>query len=109
MNFGALRHQVSIEETTLTTDLGGGATDSWAAITNGTVWASINQTRGDERYISQQLQEQVTHKILIRYLAGVDTKHTVLFGTRRFDILNVQLVREIRHMMIIFARERQSN
>jgi SPP1 family predicted phage head-tail adaptor len=84
--------QVTIQSVTQTTDDQGGFTEAWA--TFATVWAYVRPVKGYERFQAQQLQTPVTHKLTVRYLAGVTTKHRILFDSRVFEIKEVINVEE---------------
>lgn len=106
---GSLRHKIEIQATTITTDGGGGGTEALATISGGTVWAAISHAGGGERSAAGQRGADYTHRIWIRYLSGVTTKHTVKFGSRYFDIVEVETPSEIPQWMVLHAIERRSD
>ncbi len=84
---GALRHRVTLQTVGETPDGGGGFTTAWTDVA--TVWAAIEPLRGRERLHAQQLENPVTHRVTIRYRAGVTAKMRLKFGPR---ILNIRAV-----------------
>lgn len=84
MKAGALRHKVTIQSKTITTDGSGGPVETWADFA--TVHASIEQLSGREMIAAQAVNSETTGKIRIRYLAGVTADMRVVFGTRLFSI-----------------------
>jgi SPP1 family predicted phage head-tail adaptor len=54
-----------------------------------TVWASVEPLSGGEFFRNQEQQGELTHRVRIRWRAGVDSKMRVLFGTRIFGIDSV--------------------
>ena len=87
MRAGNLRHLVTIQKNTPTADGMGGQTASWAATS--TAWAGIWPVSAKERVSNQQLETQLTHKIRIRYQAGVTTAKRVKYDTRYFKIISI--------------------
>ena len=87
MRAGTLRHRVTIQAETLVDDGEGGYTKTWGS--TDAVWASVEPLSGAEAFQASQVQGAVTHKIIIRYLAGVTPKSRILFGSRTFNIKSV--------------------
>ena len=84
---GKLRHKVSLQSATVAKDSYGGESLSYS--TYSTVWASIVQA--NEQGASENDDGNRTHSasvfdITIRYNSSITTGHYVLFGSRRFDI-----------------------
>lgn len=84
---GRLRHRITIQSATEAQDAHGGTTRTWADVA--TVWGSIEPLRGREFMNAQQLQSEVTHRVQLRYYAGVTTAYRLRFGTRLFNIVSV--------------------
>lgn len=84
MNAGQLRHRVTIQQLTRVEDEGGGHEENWADVA--TVWAAIKPMRGSERYEAQQVQSTLTHKVTIRYRAGIKPQMRILYGNRIFEV-----------------------
>jgi SPP1 family predicted phage head-tail adaptor len=80
-----------------------------------TVWAKIEALSGRELYAAQQKVSQVTHRITIRYMAGLKSGMKVLFndpGTgmpRKFQIQDVENPDEIPHMLWLLCMERDDS
>ena len=51
-----------------------------------TVWAAVDPVSGREYYAAEQAQSEVTHKVRLRYRAGVTPGMRVLLGQRRLHI-----------------------
>lgn len=108
MRAGWARHQIVIQAKTRVEDGGGGTASTWAAIANGTVTASITPVSSNETFAGEQLQERVSHKIMMRYIPGVTTAHRVLFGTRVLDIQSVICPQEKQRDLILMCVERKA-
>lgn len=98
-----LRHRITIQQMSRTTDGQGGWTESWADFA--TVWAKVKPMSAKERTFSQQIQENVTHKIVIRWLADVDSEMRISFEGRIFQIKGKIREDERRWFMEIMAEE----
>lgn len=86
-SIGKMRHEIVIQSRTQTPDTVGGFTETWAAFE--TVFADIDPVSASERFFSQKLEADITHKITIRYLETVTDNMRVLFGSRVFKIVGV--------------------
>ena len=69
---------------TLTPDGGGGFILTWTDVA--TVWAAIEPLKGAERLHAQQLQSPVTHRVTMRYRAGVRPSMRLVFDARTLNI-----------------------
>lgn len=85
---GDLRHRVTLQQETRVEDGYGGFTVTWADVA--TVWAGIQPISGNEALVARQLQDSITHKVVMRYRAGVVAAMRLKFGTRVFNIREVR-------------------
>jgi SPP1 family predicted phage head-tail adaptor len=86
-----MRHRVTLQGPSRTTDGQGGYTSTMTDI--GTFWASIEPTSGFEKFQAGQNETPITHKIMMRYDSRITTAKRLLFGSRVFQIkecLNVE-------------------
>ncbi|MFQ6016772.1 MAG: phage head closure protein [Kiloniellaceae bacterium] len=84
---GALRRRLVIQAENPDADAGGGQNDPWAgATTVATVWGRIQPLTGSERLRAMRLEGKVSHRITIRYQAGITPKMRMLLGGRVFNI-----------------------
>lgn len=90
MRAGKLRHRVTVERPQEAAGAYGEAQVSWEPMA--TVWASVEPVSGREFFAAAQVQTDITHRVRMRYLAGVTPKHRIRFGER---LLDVRLVRNI--------------
>lgn len=79
-----LRHRIAIQKRTQSPDGLGGFSESW--ITFASTWAKISPTSARERFFSEKLEHNITHKITIRYRSGISPDMRIQFGTRIFKI-----------------------
>lgn len=85
MRAGSLNKKITIQKL-------GDAVDDFGGIIEGgyqdfaTVWASINPVTGKEAFLSNTDFSTVSHKIKIRYLAGIDASMRIFWNDRFFEI-----------------------
>ena len=87
MRAGPLRHRIQIQNRSLLVDEFGEESQVWATVA--TVWASVEPLSGRELLAAQQVQGETTHRVRMRYLAGVTSSSRVLFNLRPFDVRSV--------------------
>jgi len=87
MRLGPLRQRVNIQARSATVDAFGQESETWATVA--TVWASVEPLSGRELLAAQQVQGETTHRVRMRYMAGVTTSSRVLFNLRPFDVRSV--------------------
>lgn len=87
----SLRHRVTLQQEIQTADGAGGYVRSWQDVAD--LWAEINsitaKSYGQERFFAGKIQAEITHKITIRYRAGVTADMRLLFGSSIFNIRSV--------------------
>lgn len=69
-----------------TDDGAGGYTKSWAAISGAPTKGMMKAMSGRERWASERTEAVSTHKLVIRYYAGLTEKDAALFNGRRYNI-----------------------
>jgi len=87
MRAGRLRHRITIQQPTLTTNALGGKTKSWTDFT--TVWAAIEPTTGHEIDQDHQLEPEVSARIVIRYLSGITSDMRIKYGSKYYKISGI--------------------
>ena len=92
MRAGQLRHHVEIQIAS-ESRTGHGAVDrAWTV--EAERWASISPLQGQEQILAQQLGSRMSHRIQLRYYAGLTTKHRIVHDGRVFEIRSVANVGE---------------
>ena len=101
MDIGSLRHSVRLENPTLTADGDGGWTTSWAMLSPGIVYVSIEPAtqRNLERLVSNTVSSDATHVITMRYHSGVTTSTRIVFGSRYFSVVGLQNPNERKELL----------
>ena len=104
MRAGRLRHRIVIQTMTDSVGSQGGLTE--VPSTFAQVPADIIPLTGSEAFRSQQVFPEATHRIELRYLAGVTPKMRVAYGTRIFDILIPLNLEERNRELHLIVKER---
>lgn len=103
MKAGRLRHVVDVQRATEATNDFGEPIQTW--ITLGTAHAAIMPIAGQERFAAQVVNAEVSHRLLMRYYAGLTPKDRLKYGDRVFNVSSVTCRDEKRHEMEVFCTE----
>lgn len=87
MQSGKLRHQLVIQQKSVTRDDHGGEVVTWA--TFATVWGEHRPIRGREYIALQTAQSEITTRFVVRYVAGVTPAMRVSLDGDVHDIVEV--------------------
>jgi len=98
-----LRHRLTLQQEIQTADGAGGYARSWQNIAD--LWAEINPISGKEIAFAGQLQTQISHKITIRYRAGITAGMRLLYDARAFNIRAILNGKENDEILEIWADE----
>ena len=104
MQAGNLRHRVTIQQVTETRDDMGGVTQTWSTFA-ANLHAEIAPLSGRELLLARQVNAETTHRIRLRYRAGITPKMRVLFGSRIFAIESVLDTEERGIEVVLLCRE----
>lgn len=91
MQSGKLRHLVTIQRRVVGSPQAtstGQPDETWTAFLTD-IHASIEPISGREYFAQRQVQGEVTHRVRLRYRAGITSAMRVVFGSRVFDIASV--------------------
>ena len=87
MQAGKLRHRIELQTSTDSQNATGENIQSWAKTAD--LWASIEDLSGRELLLAQQVEAEVTTRVVIRYRAGVTAKQRIVSGSRTLEIESV--------------------
>ena len=76
---------------------------SWAAVA--TRWASIKPLSGQELFLAQQVNAQVTHEVRMRWLDGVTPKDRISYSGRTLNIQSVANTNEHGVEAVLLCKE----
>lgn len=86
MKSGMLKEPVAFQRLTRTSDGAGGFTEAWAAIAATPTRAHVKAMSGGERFQSQRTEATSTHKIVVRYNAGLTEVDRAVIRGRAYKI-----------------------
>ena len=86
INAGMLRTIVQFQRLTRVPDGAGGATQTWANLAGAPTRAHVKSLSGSERFASARVEATATHRITVRYFAGLTEADRVVFGGRASNI-----------------------
>jgi SPP1 family predicted phage head-tail adaptor len=102
---GSLRHRIKFQTLSRATDGQGGFTETWTDLA--TVWAYVKPVSAREKMISNQIQYQRSHEVIIRHRTGITQEMRFLYDGRTFQIKGVRRPDERKFYLIIDAEENQ--
>ncbi len=105
LSIGGLRHRLTLEQSSLTPDGGGGVTQSWVQVAQ--VWGEIAPLSGRERVEAARIAGRQSYEIRIRFRAGVEPAMRFRLGARNFHILAVEDVGERGQWLKALCEERE--
>lgn len=81
---GVMRQRLALDAAIESTDESGALQSVWQPL--GEVWGQIAPISASERFVAERQEEAVTHRILIRWRAGVESGMRFRLGARTFLI-----------------------
>jgi len=88
MNPGKLRHLVSIQHHAKSRNEFGEVVESWSEFAK--AWAEIKPIKANELFAGGKIQDEATHRCVIRYIGGVLPGMKVRYMDRDFFIVSVR-------------------
>lgn len=108
---GELRNEVILQSFTTTRDGHGDEVTAWKNVA--TVWAKIEPLGSEEEFEARAVQQEVSHRIVIRHIPTVKTGWRIYFndpdiGARFFLIVSARDLDSTRRFTIIMAEEEKA-
>jgi SPP1 family predicted phage head-tail adaptor len=92
---GDLRHRVEIQSSTAARGQSGATLPAWnTSVPFAYARAKIEPLSAREVFAAEAASAEVTHRITIRYLAGLKTDMRIKHGTRYFDVVGIRNIEE---------------
>ena len=108
MEAGKLRHKILIQKASEDFDENGELIQNWDnATTFAEAYAEILPAVGREFWASKQIVAEITGKMRLRYIAGVNSKMRVKFGSRIFNIIVPINIEEKNIELVLMVSEKQ--
>lgn len=105
LHSGRLKHNITIQRWVETGRSRTGEPEGQWTVLVADVPAEILPLNARERFAAQQVQAQTTHKITIRYVAGVTAAMRAAWGNRTFRFDGVVNTEEANVELVITATE----
>jgi len=106
MDPGRLRHRLTVQRVVRTDDGGGGYTEAWQDVPNGTVWGQVRPISSSERVRAMQSHGDITHRVTVRYSATLTGEMRVQFKGRTLSLVGPPTdTDEMETYMEFLARE----
>ena len=87
MEAGKLNKRVTIQAPVTATDSSGAPNPTWVDIA--TVSAAIEPLRGREFFSAQQANNELSHRVTIRYRRGIKPSYRLMYGIRYLEIESI--------------------
>jgi len=99
-----MRHYVNLQSYTTSQDDYGGQVKTWS--TDESIYAQVEPLRGQQLLEYQQINAELTHRIIIRYTANATPDKRIKWGSRIFDISVVRNIEEKGRMQELLCKEK---
>lgn len=103
MDAGRLDKRIVIEAPTTGQNALGEPTRSWATLA--TVWAAVEPLQGREFWAQQQVQNEVSSRVRIRYRTGITTDCRISYAGRILGIVSIIDPKEAHEELQLMCRE----
>lgn len=103
LDAGALRHRITIEAASNTSDGLGGSIQTWSEWR--LIWAHLEPIRADMRERASQTDELVTHRVYVRQPLAVTSEMRLRKGGRIFEIDTIHDPDETARYWLLVVRE----
>ncbi len=100
-----LRHRITFQTRTDTTDSQGGFTGSWSDLV--TVWGRVEPVRSNAVNFAGRVQTQRTHTCVIRHRTDITTEMRMTFDSRTFQIKGTLRPDEKKFFLVMDLEENQ--
>lgn len=104
MRAGQLRHRITIQQPDNTEGSAGESLPVYSIFA--TVWGSIEPLSGSEGLQGRQAGSEVTHRVRIRYHAGITSNMRIVWNSRYFNLSQPPINSDERNVEIeLMCRE----
>lgn len=103
MQAGRMRHRVRIQRAVEARNGLNEVITTWSSLA--TVWASVEPLRGREFFDAEQVQSEVSHRVVMRAYPGLTARDRLLYDGRLLQIIAVIDVRERGKEFQVMCRE----
>lgn len=105
INPGELRHRITIQKLNNSQNEYGEISEFWEDILN--IRAGIYPISGKDFFAAETTNNEITHKINIRYVPGITSAMRIKFGERYFEIISPPINFQEKNILLqIMCKER---
>lgn len=69
------------------------------------VWAEVRPVTGKSFFSAQQINSEITHQIIIRYMQGIKPSMKIIYKDREFEILYCMNFNEANESIQLMCKE----
>ena len=95
MRSGRLRHRVTIQQPVVAVNGYGERITTWSTVA--IVWAAVEPLRGREFFDAEQVQAEISHRVVLRYRSGITSTMRLLHKGRVLHIQSPPIDVDERH------------
>lgn len=103
MDIGELRHRITFQKLTATTNENGFEIEDWQDYK--TVWAAITNLHGREYFEAAAVKAENTVKFTIRYVPNIESTMRILFKGKQYNISSIDNIKYANKFIEIKALE----
>ena len=103
MQVGKLRHKVELKHLSQTQNTYGEPVDTWTKYAD--VWASIEPLSGRELLLAQQVNAELTLRVIIRYHSAMVVTDRIIKDSRTLEVVNIINKNERNEQMELLCKE----
>ena len=104
---GDFKHKITIEQPVEVSDGQGGFTVTWNTFAE--PFSKITPKKAQQIFFAQQLQHQVSHELLMRYVSGLLADMRISFDGRIFQIRQIIDISEMKRYHRVMAWENKQS
>lgn len=103
MAIGEMRHRITIQRVTISTNDNGYEVETPEVIKE--VWAKVSNLHGKEFFVAKAVQAENTVKVTIRYMTGLDQSMQIVFQGKVYNITAIDNIKYRNEYIEIQAKE----
>ena len=95
-------HKITITKTTIVNDRG---IEKKTITTVKNLWASVEHRNASEKWSAGRMNPDVTDMFTAGFSSGIDRKMGVTYGSKKYEIVGVEDIRDEHREIVIQAKE----
>ena len=107
MDIGELRHRITFQKLTATTNENGFEIEDWQDYK--TVWVAITNLHGREYFEAAVIKAENTVKFRIRYIPNIEPTMRIIFTDKQYNITSIDNIKYANKLIEIKALEVESS